>query len=810
MEFWSKMNLQSKFTLVVGAGLLAIALSAAAIVSYFEYSGLEKKLKLAAQNEVNSLNSLVESAMAQRFEDPQNVAIKVFDGWFESRNREPDSKLWAVWGQGIVSYMAKTEPQHTAKLPHDAIDNEVLRTGQPVGRFVGDIYRYSIPIVEGSPLMKQPNCISCHEAAMGTKDGEVIAVFSSSRLASDDFIALRQRVIFLVVSGLASIVALLAAVWLVFGRVVAKPISKITGVLTELTNDRVVDVPYIGRNDEVGAIAKATEVFKQSIAEKVVNLRVRTGLDAVRSNILVADQDYNVMYMNPALQDMLREAEPELRKALPQFDSRKLIGANMDFFHRDPPHQRQILDGLTGTHESFFTIGTQHFHHIVTPVIDKHGKRSGTVVEWRNETVEKATENEIADIAKAAVAGDFSKRVSLEGKKDFMLHLAKTMNSLCDNVAGVLKDLVRMFGALANGDLTQRIAADYQGNFAILKDNANTMAERIGSTIAEIKASAAEVTNASAEISTSTTDLSQRTEEQAASLEQTSASMEEISATVKRNAENAQVANQSAASTRDVAERGGQVVAKAVEAMAKIEESSRKISDIIGVIDEIARQTNLLALNAAVEAARAGEAGRGFAVVASEVRSLAQRASQAAKDIKDLIVNSNGQVKEGVDLVNRAGASLSEIVDSIKKVADIVSDIANATSEQATGIEQVGKALTQMDEVTQQNSALVEENAATAKTLEHQAHAMDQRVAFFQIEDAVAVGQNTRPIVTKHAASLSPARRPMAKKQKSAEAEGQPALAPKRAVASHGGGPVGHMQAALATAIKEEPNWKEF
>src|SRR6185369_5663500 len=219
-------------------------------------------------------------------------------------------------------------------------------------------------------------------------------------------------------------------------------------------------------------------------------------------------------------------------------------------------------------------------------------------------------------------------------------------------------------------------------------------------------------------------------------IEQTSASMEEIGATVKKNADNAQAANVSAQGTRDVADRGGKVVAQTVEAMAKIEESSRKISDIIGVIDEIARQTNLLALNAAVEAARAGEAGRGFAVVASEVRSLAQRSSQAAKDIKDLITNSNSQVKGGVDLVNRAGTALTEIVQSIKSVADIVAEIAHASAEQASGIDQVNKALSQMDEVTQQNSALVEENAATAKTLENQAKAMDERVSFFRLDDA--------------------------------------------------------------------------
>ena len=262
------------------------------------------------------------------------------------------------------------------------------------------------------------------------------------------------------------------------------------------------------------------------------------------------------------------------------------------------------------------------------------------------------------------------------------------------------------------------------------------MSEKVSSTIGEIKASGREVTNASAEISTSTTDLSQRTEEQAASLEETSAAMEELSATVKKNAENAQQASQSATATRDVADRGGQVVAKAVAAMARIEDSSRRISDIIGVIDEIARQTNLLALNAAVEAARAGESGRGFAVVASEVRGLAQRSSQAAKDIKDLITNSNGQVKDGVDLVNRAGESLVEIVKSVKEVADVVAEIANASDEQATGIEQINKALTQMDDATQQNSALVEENAATARTLEDQARAMDAQISYFQIGDA--------------------------------------------------------------------------
>jgi methyl-accepting chemotaxis protein len=354
----------------------------------------------------------------------------------------------------------------------------------------------------------------------------------------------------------------------------------------------------------------------------------------------------------------------------------------------------------------------------------------------------------VGGLVKAAVAGDFSQRVDLRGKTGLVLNVGTALNSLCENVSKALGDLIGMLNALAEGDMTRRIAAEYEGNFALMKDNANKTAERIGEIVSDIKAATREVTNASSEISTSTTDLSQRTEEQAASLEQTSASMEEISATVKKNADYAQQANQSAAGARDVAIRSGQVVADAVVAMAKIEESSRKIADIIGVIDEIARQTNLLALNAAVEAARAGEAGRGFAVVASEVRSLAQRSAQATKDITDLITNSTGQVKQGVDLVNKTGASLEEIVTSIKKVAEVVADIASASAEQSSGIDQVNKALTQMDEVTQKNSALVEENAATAKTLEQQAQAMDERVAFFRIDEAPAGGSDRRTAAT--------------------------------------------------------------
>ena len=700
--FWNKLKLQAKFALVVGVGMLLLAAATVAGFGYREFSNLEARLRTVSEREVSSLNALVDSAMRVRLEDEKNVGLKVYEGWFDSRNKEYEGKLWSVWGPSTASYMARAEPSHAAKVAIDEVDREALRASEPIGRFLGETYRFSLPIVHGKSLvMKQDSCVSCHGPGMGAKEGDVIAVFSSSLPIGKDVALVWQRIWGAAAIAGALIVSMLAAIWWIFGRVVAKPICRLSDVLGDLTNDRIVDVPFTERRDEVGSIARATDVFKLSIAEKVINLRVRAGLDVVKSSVMMADADYNIIYVNAALQEMMEEAESELRKAIPQFDAGKLIGASMDMFHKNPAHQRKLLDQLQRTHDANVNVGSQKFRMFATPVVDARGSRAGTVVEWRNVTAAVAIESEIDAVVNAAAAGDFSHRVPLAGKNEFMLRLAAAMNALCETTGKALHDLVGMLSALAKGDLTQRITADYQGMFGKLKADANTMADRIGATIAEIKASARDVASASAEISTSTTDLSQRTEEQAASLEQTSASMEEIAATVKKNADNAQAANQSAAGTRTVADRGGEVVAKAVDAMAKIEDSSRKIADILGVIDEIARQTNLLALNAAVEAARAGEAGRGFAVVASEVRSLAQRSSQAAKDIKDLITNSNNQVKDGVDLVNKAGTALTDIVESIKQVAAIVAEIANASAEQASGIEQVNKALTQMDEVTQ-------------------------------------------------------------------------------------------------------------
>jgi methyl-accepting chemotaxis protein len=252
--------------------------------------------------------------------------------------------------------------------------------------------------------------------------------------------------------------------------------------------------------------------------------------------------------------------------------------------------------------------------------------------------------------------------------------------------------------------------------------------------VGDVRTGTDSMASASSQIASGNLDLSSRTEEQASSLEETASSMEEMTSTVKQNADNARQANQLAASASEVALRGGSVVAQVVDTMSSINESSKKIVDIIGVIDGIAFQTNILALNAAVEAARAGEQGRGFAVVASEVRNLAQRSAAAAKEIKGLIGDSVEKVDLGARLVEQAGTTMDEIVDSVKRVTDIMSEITCASQEQTSGIEQINQAISQMDQVTQQNAALVEEAAAAAESLQEQAGALAQVVSVFKLD----------------------------------------------------------------------------
>jgi methyl-accepting chemotaxis protein len=345
---------------------------------------------------------------------------------------------------------------------------------------------------------------------------------------------------------------------------------------------------------------------------------------------------------------------------------------------------------------------------------------------------------EIDVVVAAAVEGDFTARVEVEGKQGFMLGLSQSMNELVSTVERGLSEVISMASALAGGDLTSRISGDYRGSFLKLKDDLNAMAEKLSSLVGDIRDSTDSVSSASAELGQGADDLAQRTEQQAASLEETAAAMEEMTATVKRNSDNALEANDIVSEAGQKASQGGRVVNQAVESMGELEASSREISAIVNVIEDIAFQTNLLALNAAVEAARAGDAGKGFAVVASEVRALAQRSGEAAKEITDLIGKSSQSVDRGVKLVRQTGDSLNEIIESVQRVAGIIEEVASARKEQSTGLGEVNAAVSQMDEMTQQNAAMVEETSAAARSLASEASKLVGLVSFFKTTGAAS------------------------------------------------------------------------
>ena len=305
---------------------------------------------------------------------------------------------------------------------------------------------------------------------------------------------------------------------------------------------------------------------------------------------------------------------------------------------------------------------------------------------------------------------------------------------LVRSITQPITQAVEVSRAVAAGDLSLRIdVAEGQSEPAQMLRALQAMQGSLQRVVGNVRDNAEGVATASEQIAQGNSDLSARTEEQASALEETAASMEQLSSTVRQNADNARQANQLAQSASTVAVQGGDVVGQVVDTMKAINDSSRKITDIISVIDGIAFQTNILALNAAVEAARAGEQGRGFAVVAAEVRSLAQRSAAAAREIKSLISASVERVEQGTDLVDRAGATMQEVVASIRRVTDIMGEISAASSEQAAGVAQVGEAVTQMDRATQQNAALVEQSAAAAESLKSQAQQMVGAVAVFKL-----------------------------------------------------------------------------
>ena len=586
------------------------------------------------------------------------------------------------------------------------------------------------------------------------------------------------------------------------------------------TGPCVCDVQVTGIRDESGALV-GYAVDWERITDKLAQERRVNQLMAVlehsTANTFLCDLDMKIVYANKKSFDILEFMEPNLHahsSAWKFFRAKDVIGTSLDFLFTDETeHYRKAKDARNHPYQCIIKTGPCTCDVTIASTKDDRGEVTGYAIYWERITERVAAQQreaqmmaeaqervkageylaeKIAEMKGATIAmaqGDLTQTIKIE-KEDAIGELGHAFNSMAaslqnmaeaanrisagdltvevhpqsdkdvlghafNNMVASLQTMAEAADRIAAGDLTVQLQV--QSEHDVLGRAFSAMVSNLSGLVSQAYSAADSIATASTEVATGTDDLAQRTEEQASSLEQTAASMEEMTSTVKQNADNARQANGLAMQARDVAEKGGIVVGQAVGAMEEINRASKRIADIISVIDEIAFQTNLLALNAAVEAARVGEQGRGFAVVAAEVRNLAGRSATAAKEIKTLVQDSVQKVQEGSALVNGSGKTLDEIVGAVKKVADIIAEISAASQEQTAGIEQVNKAIIQMDQITQQNAALVEQTAAASQAMTEQASQLQSVVGQFQLERGHLSASPAAPSMPPRGAAPRPA-----------------------------------------------------
>lgn len=511
-----------------------------------------------------------------------------------------------------------------------------------------------------------------------------------------------------------------------------EPVTTASG--TEVTVELSVAPQVDAEGEPCGAVAVlGAAVPDHELAHKSV-------IEAAQSYFMMVDNDLRITYANPAVIEMLRRYEGELRQHFAGFAVDRLIGGCIDMFHKNPAHQRKLLgDPSRLPFSAEIKVGDLEFGITACAIFDGSGRRLGSAVEWRDYNDRAAYRREVARVFQACCDGDLSVRGRVEGQSAAYRPMIQSINEIIDAVVAPIGTLKEHLDRVAQGDLTAFIEADFAGDHGVAKHALNASLEALNDTLTRVPTVSRSVAAGSREVSDTAQALSQGATEQAASLQEITATMQRITEQTRRNAENAGIASELSTSARGTAVRGDEMMRAMVGAMREIDQASQSIRKIIKVIDDIAFQTNLLALNAAVEAARAGVHGKGFAVVAEEVRSLAGRSAKAAKETTEMIENSLEKVGQGTSIAERTAAALTEIVDGIAKVTGLVTDIAGASSEQARGIADVNEGIAQIDKVTQTNTASAEESAAASQDLSRQARELEDRLGRFRLRQATEV-----------------------------------------------------------------------
>ena len=542
---------------------------------------------------------------------------------------------------------------------------------------------------------------------------------------------------------------------------VTKPISAAVEAADQISNGVLDSEIPKGGNDETGVLLASLAKMQTELRERIEgerkaaaeNLRVRIALDNSSTGLMISGSEGRIIYVNSAAHRIVKDAESDFRERIADFDADTLIDRQIESLYESPADATQTFATLDSTFETAMVVGRRSLVATANPVVTESGERLGTVIEWRDRTLEVDTETEIQGMIDAAARGDFSRRVEVTGKNDFFCNLAVGLNTLSETTAAGLQDVAVVLRAVSEGDLTRTIDTGHEGIFGQLRDDTNATVERLREVVGRIKGATDAISHAAQEIAAGNQDLSSRTEQQARNLAETARAMQDINGTVGNNAGSAAEASELAAVSNEVVSKGGQTVGMVVETMRDIQDSSKKISDIIGAIDGIAFQINILALNAAVEAARAGEHGRGFAVVATEVRNLAQRSATAAKEIKALISESVEKVKAGDKLAQQAGGAMDDVIAKFHQVASLVAAISEASRNQVRAIGEVSGTVSRIDEATNQNAALVDEAAAAAESLAEQSRGLVEAVGMFKLDNE---GRDLASIALPSAKALAP------------------------------------------------------